>query len=340
MKIVDPQGREADSSEVFAGIAASRVVFIGETHDRYDEHVSQLEVIRALHAMAPGRWTIGVEYFQRRFQPVLDAFIRGSITERDFLLQTEYFDRWGFDFRLYRSIFSYAREQGIPVVALSAERELTERVGQVGLAGLSTAERAQLPREIDKSDEAYRSRLRSVFDEHSNAKDFDHFQEVQLTWDETMAETAAEYLATHSGKNMIVLAGSEHIAFGSGIPNRVRRRLPGISTVMLQAGDAASDAKGADYVLLSKNIELPPAGRMGIVMDQIGGITAREVTAGGAAAQAGIQPKDRIVAINDAPVQSVSDVRIALLDKRPGDRVSLRVQTAAEQERTLELTLK
>ena len=44
------------------------------------------------------------------------------------LKQTEYFTRWRFDYRLYRPILRFARDQGLPLVALNVPRELTERV--------------------------------------------------------------------------------------------------------------------------------------------------------------------------------------------------------------------
>ena len=77
-----------------------------------------------------------MEFIQRPFQPALDAYISGAITEREFLKRAEYFDRWGFDYRLYRPIFSFAKEHGIPMVALNAERELAEKVAKVGKAYL------------------------------------------------------------------------------------------------------------------------------------------------------------------------------------------------------------
>ena len=47
-------------------LAAKRVVFVGETHDRYDHHLNQLEIIKRLHQLDPNL-AIGVEYFQRHF---------------------------------------------------------------------------------------------------------------------------------------------------------------------------------------------------------------------------------------------------------------------------------
>ncbi len=74
------------------------------------------------------------------------------------------------------------------MIALNAERELTQKVGKVGLEGLSSAERSQLPDTFDKSDKRYHKRLQKVFKDHMKGMGpFEHFWEAQLTWDETIA---------------------------------------------------------------------------------------------------------------------------------------------------------
>jgi uncharacterized iron-regulated protein len=327
-------GAQQDTGAVIRHVADNRVVFIGEEHETYGDHLSQLELIQGLHKIAPERWTIGVEYIQRRFQLFLDAYITGTISEREFLIKTEYFDRWGYDYRLYRPIFRYAREQHIPMVALNAERELTDEVSKLGLEGLPAADRARLPHDIENSDTAYRERLRKAFDEHPDATagNFDRFVEVQSTWDETMAERVADYLAEHPDKAMIVLAGSGHTVF-DGIPSRVRRRLPGIQTAILQPSDLPGFS----------NASLPPAGKMGIVMDLKGSVAVKSVAANGAAARAGVRPGDRIVAIDGQPIRTLGDVRLALLDKEPGQQLSFRLEREAvgtpPQQIDVELTL-
>ena len=50
-----------------------RVVFVGETHTRYDHHLVQLEVLKFLHRKY-GDVALGVEWFQFPFQPVIDAY--------------------------------------------------------------------------------------------------------------------------------------------------------------------------------------------------------------------------------------------------------------------------
>jgi uncharacterized iron-regulated protein len=174
-----------------AQLATKRVVFVGETHDRYDHHLNQLEIIRRLHQLDPSL-AIGVEYFQQPFQPQVDDYIAGRTTEKEFLRTTQYYQGWGYDYRLYAPIFRFAREQRIPVRALNVPSDLASAVAKVGIAGLSGQQRAHLPREIGAADEAYRSRLHKAFEQHKSAKPdaFDHFVEAQLVWDEGMAESA------------------------------------------------------------------------------------------------------------------------------------------------------
>src|SRR6516225_12313535 len=59
---------------VVSQLAGKRVVFVGETHDRYDHHLNQLEIIRRLHQLDP-KLAIGVEYFEQRFQSKVDDYI-------------------------------------------------------------------------------------------------------------------------------------------------------------------------------------------------------------------------------------------------------------------------
>jgi uncharacterized iron-regulated protein len=314
---------------VISQLANKRAVFIGEDHERYDQHLNQLEIIRRLHMEAPGHWTIDVEYFQRSFQPSLDAYIAGTISEREFLIKTEYFERWGYDYRLYRPIFEFAREEHIPIVALNAERELTDEIEKVGLDGLSPADRARLPQQIQEPDNDYRGRLRKAFEEHPGAAsaDFERFVQVQSVWDETMAQTVAGYLSAHPDKAMVVLAGAGHIVFGSGIPIRVQRRLPDVRiAILLPVDQPEDDSDGADYILVSSNVTLPPSGKMGITMNRSGVVSIKTVSADSASAKAGLRAGDRILSIDGQAIHSFGDVQLALLGKEPGQHLSLRAE--------------
>jgi uncharacterized iron-regulated protein len=315
---------------VIDALAKERVVFVGESHDRYEHHLNQLAIIRGLHQRGKDL-AVGMEFFQQPFQPALDAFVAGEISEEEMLRQTDYFERWRYDYRLYRPIMRFAREQGIPIIALNLEREITEKVGDAGIDSLSEEERARIPAEMDRSDEDYRERLKAAFDHHPDAseKDFEHFLSVQLLWDEGMAERAAEYLRAHPEKTMVILAGSGHLEYGQGIPKRLERRLPVGSAILLNGSGREPEEGLADYLLYPRRVELPATGLLGVFLDtesEGAGIGVQGFSEGSGAAAAGMEEEDRIVKIGDQSIASYADVRIALMGSRPGQKMPVEVE--------------
>ena len=316
-----------DLDAIMPLLATKRVVFIGETHDHYQDHLAQLEIIRGLHARH-ANLAIGVEYFQVPFQQALDAYIAGKSSEKQMLRKTEYFERWRFDYRLYRPIMQYARAQGIPVIALNIPTEISQKVARSGIDSLSASEKAQIPQEIDRSDTAYRERLRTVFDahkEHAAAPgSFDDFVEAQLLWDEAMAERAATYLQRHPHRPMVILAGNGHLLYGSGIPHRLLRRIPVESAIVLNA-DGIDDPDMGDFLLLPPSASLPPAGMLGVfVRQQANELIIDDVTVDGPAMRAGLQKDDVLLVIDNEHIATLADLKLALLDKLAGERVNVR----------------
>ena len=315
-------------AQIIPRLDRARVVFVGETHDRLDHHLNQLEVVKRLHARRRAV-AIGMEFFQQPFQEALDDYVAGRISERELLVRTEYFDRWRFDFRLYRPILEYARTNGIPLVALNVPVEVTSKVGRSGLDSLTEAERAAVPAEIDRGDSGYEDRLRAIYEQHPRAGDqaFERWMDVQLLWDEGMAERAARYLAENPDRTLIVLAGSGHLVHRSGIPNRVARRTGSAGMVLLPADSAPVAPELADFLLTSGAQTLPPAGRLGAMLaTEDARVVITAFAPGSAAQEAGIREGDQIVAIDGIPVASVADVKVALTDKSPGDPVQVEVR--------------
>lgn len=310
-------------------LASKRVIFVGESHDRFEDHLNQLAVVQGLHNLEKD-FAIGMEFFQQPFQPHLDAYVAGEITEKELLHRTEYFERWRFDYRLYRPILRYAREHGIPLVALNLEREITEKVGDGGIESLSDIELERIPAEIDRKDEAYRQRVKEVFEHHPMAKEknFEHFLEVQLLWDEGMADRAARYLREHAEKSMVILAGSGHLEYGQGIPKRLLRRVSAESAILLGGAHRGLDPEVADFLLFSQPVSLPAGGLLGVLLDMESegeGIAVQGFADPSGAKDAGMEEGDRIVKVGDDLIASYSDIRIALLGSRPGEKLPVAV---------------
>ncbi|HSB32377.1 MAG TPA: ChaN family lipoprotein, partial [Candidatus Sulfobium mesophilum] len=182
-------------SDMIDSAAGKKIIYVGESHDRFSHHTVELDVIKGLY-MKDQKLAVGMEMFQRPFQKTLDDYIKGAIDEREFLKNTEYFKRWGFDYNLYKPILDFARTKKIPVVALNLRREITEKVSKGGMDSLSEEERKEIPQQMDFSDGEYRDQLKEVFEQHKSTgeRDFDFFYESQVLWDETMAMSIDEYL--------------------------------------------------------------------------------------------------------------------------------------------------
>lgn len=329
-----PDQARMDFDQIIDNLVESRVVYLGEQHTDYTAHFLQLQIIQALKARGIPL-VIGLEMFPRTSQPALDDFIQGNIDETGFVRDSRYYDVWGYDYRLYRDIFLYARAQGIPLVGLNLDKGITNQVFLDGsTAGLTYEQRAQLPMERDLDIHGYRQRLETAYQSHSTTRSagFKGFIQAQALWDEAMAESVVQSLERYPGHRMVVLAGNGHTHKDNGIPPRVDRRVPGIvQRVVTNAYEPLPQRGQVDYLFSLRPMLLQPAARLGVVLieddqDGLGRVGVKEISVHGRAGEAGLQPGDRILSLDDKPILDITAFRISLLDKKPGEEVQLLIQ--------------
>lgn len=220
-------GERLSPDELYARLARYRFVAIGEQHDDRFDHAIESRVFDALGERVEVA-ALGMEMFQRPFQDALDAYVAGEIGEAEMLARTEYGGRWGMDTAFYAPLWRSAHQQGFAIVALNASRELSHRIAEVGLDGLSAAERQKLP-EMDLDNPEHRAYVRRAFEQHDmkmTEERFERFYAAQVLWDETMAETATNFMQAHPQVDtMVIVAGGAHADKRFGIPPRIERRL-------------------------------------------------------------------------------------------------------------------
>ncbi len=328
-------------ADILPNLSKKRVVFVGESHDQYHHHLSQLNIIQALYALNP-ELAIGLEFFQRPFQKFLDAYVKGEINEQTMLEKTEYFKRWKFDYRLYQPILKFAKEKNIPLIALNLPEEITKKVGREGLQSLSSQEQKSIPASIDRNVSGYRERIEAVFQQHPGMekRNIQNFIDVQLLWDEGMAETAANYLQKNKTKQMVILAGSGHIIYGTGIPIRLERRIKS-DTATIVHGDRVQVEKGiADYVLFPLQQSLPKKGLIGILLlPAERGMLVDSFSKTSKAKNSGMKKGDRIIAIDGRKIDTFPDIRLAIWNKLPGDSIEITVLRSTDKNKDQQITL-
>jgi uncharacterized iron-regulated protein len=239
-----PASRHQETTPaVIARAARSRIVLLGEYHDRADDHRWQLQTIAALAGRRPAI-VLGFEMFPRRVQPVLDRWVAGEIDTATLLRDADWEQVWGFPPTLYLPLFDFARLNRIPMRALNVERALVARVGREGWAAVPPADREGVSDPAPPTPE-YEAALAEVMAAHGMKGGGDdasrrRFVEAQLTWDRALAEGLAAAARANPQALVIGVMGSGHLEEGHGVPHQLAALGMHDVTVLLP-WDAARD---------------------------------------------------------------------------------------------------
>jgi len=270
---------EAEFSAVAGGADA---LFAGETHDQMNDHLAQLEALKALAAARGEKVAVGFEMLNLTLQPVLDEYASGAISESEFLLKADWKKEWGFDFKLYKPLFDLIREKKLKALALNLPKKVVSKIARVGLAGLTPEERQYLPARVDiTKNEAYIKYMRQTYEGHGKSRaagtyarchrdyilgagtragmgdfTFENYLAAMSAWNETMGSRLADFLNANPGYAGLAVAGSGHVIYNAGIPASVASRTSGLRLVSFYPQEAstcpaalpAGDAGLADYV--------------------------------------------------------------------------------------------
>jgi uncharacterized iron-regulated protein len=336
-----PEGDPIPFVQLLNDLDTTRVIFIGESHDQTEHHQIQVKMIQDL--VAKGRdVAIGMEMFERSQQATLDRWSQGLLTEEEFLIESQWEKTWGIDHELYKGILDAAKTHHLKILGLNVPRDLVRTVAENGMQGLSPEERKLLP-EMDLANRQHRAYIATIFKGHEkgSAKDFGNFYEAQCLWDEGMAQSLSEFLKSPqaAGKTVLVLAGSGHIVFGFGIPNRLYRRtsVP-YQTIILKTwsekvnGDVTftgAPSPLANFLWITKpNPPEKKKPRIGVILKaekDLKGLVIEKVLPGSPAEKAGLLPGDQLIAVEGIEIGEVKEIHHALEKKGWGNNITFTI---------------
>ncbi|MCP3689979.1 MAG: PDZ domain-containing protein [Gammaproteobacteria bacterium] len=349
-------GHYLSQPQMLENLAHYPLVYVGEVHDNPASHRLQLEILQALQASHPGQITLGMEMFNRQQQPALDKWVAGELDQKQFLRESEWFRNWGGDFALYSELLEYCRDHNIPVIGLNASKRTGRMVSMTPLEKLEADFKKTLP-DMDADDPYQQQMIDEIFTAHGGGVTMrESFSRRQTLWDETMAETVANYMAQNKGRRMMVIAGGWHVVYGFGIPRRVHRRLP-LPYVLVggenlevpeQKQDKLMDVdmpafpmRAVDYLVYQSYEISPPRGVvLGVVLresDNLAGVEIINVEVGSAADLAGILKQDRLLSVDGSKLvdnfdliyalkTTPADIPVMIELERGGSTMSLKVE--------------
>lgn len=237
-------GEPVSFDSVVEDCAGVEAVYIGERHGLGRHHELQRAFVEAL-AEKGRRVILGIEQMEAHHQPALDRYNRGEIDFGRLADETDWARRWS-NYRDYRTVLDACRTVGGEVIALNARAEAVRAVARLGLSALDERSRAELPAEIDLSNEDHERLLAMMLPVHAFTQGdaLRRMSEAQIARDEKMADVLAARIrkGRAEGKNTVavVIGGAAHFAYGLGVPSRTGRRIPGLSSriiILSESGD-------------------------------------------------------------------------------------------------------
>ncbi|HFE39211.1 MAG TPA: PDZ domain-containing protein [Gammaproteobacteria bacterium] len=336
---VSYNGVSHNPASVASLLSQTNVVLLGEDHDNPEHHRWQLQTLSGIYALQPNM-VLGFEAFPRSTQKILDQWVAGELSEKEFLEAVDWDKIWRFNKDYYMPMFHFARMNRIPMYALNVDRKLVSRVGSEGWDNIPEKEREGVSKPAAPS-QAYIDVLADVFSQHmpkhAHRRDgqvpeltaeeiqeitakpsFQHFLQGQLLWDRAMAEVFYDAVKNKKHPVIVGILGAGHIMGHYGVPHQLNAMgLSNIKTLMAwdntldcqQLRDGAVDiAFGIaeiDEEEIAAEQERP---RLGVYLEHNKGVLISRLVKGSVGEASGIQQGDRIVRIAGKAVEKVSDV--------------------------------
>jgi len=235
------QGEE----KLLDSLSSCNVVFLGEHHDRAQDHVLQARILEGISdRKGKGNVCVGLEMVQVQYQSALDEYINNQevseeAAEKKLFENTKWEERWNWPFDRYLPVFRAARKRGIALVAVNVNSEALAKVRLGGLQGLDASERdlyvsdkkgfiefgktAGFRKYVDDvvlPSYDFHARMGLLGTDPSPAR----FYASRILWDEAMANLALKFLEDKSpATTMVMMEGADHVKYRRGTVGRIER---------------------------------------------------------------------------------------------------------------------
>ncbi|WP_319535159.1 ChaN family lipoprotein [uncultured Vibrio sp.] len=245
-KLYSPSGTPISINHLTRELQQADVLLIGELHTHAGIHRFQTDMLKQL-SKGQRPIALSMEQITRDKQDVLDEYLNGQIGEQTFIQQSNAWPNYESD---YRPLIEFARRADIPVIAANAPRKIVRCIGRQGidyLNKLDSKERHLVAETINTDGSLYKEKFMASM-HHGGLEQTEKLYAAQMTWDETMAESIAHYLAKYPGTQVVHVAGKFHTEGGLGTATSILNRNPRLNVVVVTpVTDVTTDS--SDYQL-------------------------------------------------------------------------------------------
>jgi uncharacterized iron-regulated protein len=207
-----------------------QIIYVAESHTNDAHHKLQENILRSI-SQKNSKTVLAMEFLYRSKQPILDDYINGKISEEEFdNIVIKGFGDW---YKHYSPLIRYAHKNKLKLLGLNVEREIKNKMLDMGWDKLTPEEQQLIARDIDTTNSAHREYVMKQFSGMLTSGRVaptmvEKLYVLQCIWDETFGEAIANYLKSTNDKGIqiIVVAGQGHINYKFNIPERSHKRYP------------------------------------------------------------------------------------------------------------------
>ncbi len=238
--VLTKKGDVLPTEEFFEALMDFNTIFVGEDHESRFSHEAELTILTAL-IERDSNLILALEMFERDVQDILDAFLKGTIPEYQFLEKTRPWPNYASD---YRPLIELAKFRSIPVIAANIPRK----------AAAAVAKANKISSKVLGEDHVY---LPTTF--HLDSKEYyEHFAatmnvmphfspmkgvnikalfKAQALKDAVMAASLEPYL----NNRILFFCGHFHSDFHLGIPYQLQKNHPELKITVVTTSSSIGE---------------------------------------------------------------------------------------------------
>jgi uncharacterized iron-regulated protein len=230
-KIYDTKNQKIISLDgLVDNLADVDVVFFGEEHNDSIGHILELELFKKMHIVYR-KTALTMEMFHTDVQPVLDEYLGGYISEKNFIKEAR---AWN-NYKDYSPLIEYAKANKLNVIGGNVATRYSNMVTRSGLLSLNTLPKASKaflpPLPIDTAIGKYYDNFNETMGKHVMGMGGMKIYQAQNLWDASMSWTIFRYLKKHKGNKLLQLNGRFHSDEHLGALAKLKIRSPKLNIV-------------------------------------------------------------------------------------------------------------
>jgi len=229
-----------DMEDSFDILMDYSVIFIGEEHESRVSHNAELTILKGLAERDPNL-VLALEMFERDVQDVLDAYLKGKISEKKFLKQSRPWPNYLED---YRPLIEVAKKKGMLAIAANVPRRAAAAVSMANEISpdVMGEDRIYLPKTVHLKSKEYYKRFASSMEEMPHftpmkGMKVDGLYKAQVLKDAVMAASVEPFL----NRRILFCCGHFHSDYHLGIPYQLQKNHPDLKVVVITFASYVGD---------------------------------------------------------------------------------------------------